>query len=79
MLSMLFSKFKGYIVGAGAVLAFVLSIYLKGRSAGRDSAEKEARDALEKDKSKAEEIRRDVDGMSGSELDSRLSAWTRKR
>lgn len=74
----LFSKFKGYIIGAGLVLASILGIYLKGRNDGAENAEDKAKDALDEDVQSQKDITEDVSGLSSDELDSRLSDWTRK-
>lgn len=75
--SLLF-KFKEWIMGAGVILASVLYIYLKGKSDGEKGANDKANKALERDKKSAKDIRDNVDSMSPSELDKRLSDWTRK-
>ena len=78
LLWMLWSKFKGYIIGAGAILASIGIIYAKGRSDGHDKAMGKVEDAIEDDVQDMEKIRRDLDGLSDDDLDDRLSDWTRK-
>lgn len=78
MIYLLWSKFKGYIIGAGALLASIGIIYAKGRSDGKESALDKVEDAIKDDVEDMEKIRRDLDGMSDDDLDDRLSDWTRK-
>lgn len=78
MMWLLWSKFKGYIIGAGALLASIGIIYAKGRSDGKESALDKVEDAIEDDVEDMEQIRRNLDGLSDDDLDDRLSNWTRK-
>lgn len=78
MVGLLWYKFKGYILGAGAIIASVLFAYLKGRKDGSDAAEAEARESLAEDVQSAKDIRDDVVSHSDAELDRRLSDWTRE-
>lgn len=75
---MLFYKFKEWIIGVWAILAFILFIYLKGKGDGESGAKSKALEALGQDRESAKNIRDSVENLSPSELDDRLSVWTRK-
>ena len=79
MLLALFNKVKGWIIGAGIVLASIAYIYLKGKHDGAENAEKEAEEAVRKDVEDYEEIKDRVSRMPDDELDSKLREWSRKR
>ncbi len=54
------SKLWGYVAAAGAALAAVLTIYLKGRSAGKDAAEEDYREAVT---DATEDLKKDADSI----------------
>lgn len=64
MITALWSRFSGWIIGALAVLAAVAGVYLKGRSAGKQVEQEKATERqLEQERAKSETIQeaRDVE------------------
>jgi hypothetical protein len=75
----LLGKLKGWLIGVFAILISISYIYLKGRSDGKANAEVDAAEALKNDVRSAKGIRDNVDSLTPTDLDKRLSKWTRKR
>ncbi|MEJ8474588.1 hypothetical protein [Roseibium algae] len=78
MIAGLIAKLKGWLIGAGAVLAALAFAFLKGRSSGAE--EERGRQALKDAKASkvSREIENDVQGLSERDVDKRLSRWLRK-
>lgn len=73
----LFNKFKGWLMGAAAIAAFIGYVYKQGRDDGIDKVNERLRkeqDAAIKEKRNLED---DVADDSDSELDERLSRWVK--
>lgn len=73
----LWFKLKGYILGAGAVMALVLGIYLKGRTDQKSVTEAKQNKKRLDDVERAKEIDNDIRKSSESDLDAELSKWMR--
>lgn len=84
MITALWSKFSKWIIGALGIVAAVVAVYLRGRSAGKAVEQKKAtqRD-LEAAQKHAETIRETIDvetevsRLPDSDVRERLSKWTR--
>lgn len=73
-------KFKEWLIGLGAVLAVLGSIYLKGRKDGADSVEDKAEEYILKDVEDRKKIKNSVDAMSDDAVRRELREhWTRKK
>lgn len=78
MITAILAKLKGWLIGAGAVLAALAFAFLKGRASGVE-AEKLRQAAKNAKAAKvAREIEDDVQGLSERDLDKRLSRWVRR-
>ncbi len=78
MLAFLFSlpsKLKLWLAISGAVIVAVAGAYLKGRSAGKEASEAAAMKRKMHAIKDAKRIENDVESLSESELDRRLSRW----
>lgn len=77
MIFLLWSKFKGWVIGAAAALALLLGAYLKGRSDQKDQNQnKELKDRLTSVK-KAKEVSDEVRKKSPSSVDRELDRFMR--
>lgn len=75
MLTVLFYKFKNWIIGFGAIALAILSVYAKGRSDGKNKAITDDREELRKDVQFKKSIKDDVANDTNSQLDERLRYW----
>jgi hypothetical protein len=77
LLSGLWSRFAGYVVALGALLAILVGAFLKGRSDGkavmREEQERHRREAITKKRKLDDEI----DDLAPADLDQRMGRWVR--
>lgn len=78
MLSLLLSKFGGWIAGAGALLLGLLALVGISRKAGKTAAEDQQIKQALTDAKDANAIDDSVHRLSDDELNKRLSEFTRK-
>ena len=76
-LKLIWSKIGGYIAVAGGAMAFVVGIFLYGRSAGKESAKAAAAKANAKAAKKARGVENDIQGIGDDAVDERLDKWMR--
>jgi stringent starvation protein B len=85
MIAALWTRFYGWIVGAGAALLMVAAIYARGRSVGKaieqqKATKRDLTDAQEQAKTihEATNVQAEVSRLPVSDLDQRLrDKWTR--
>lgn len=77
LLSMLLAKATPYIIGAGAILAAFAAAYLKGRSAGKRTAEtaQKAKEAQARDI--ADQVDNDVGALPADLARKELGKWSK--
>lgn len=76
-LTVLWNKFQGWILGAGAVAGLFLGVYLKGRTdQSASTTSKENKKRIE-DLETSKEIEDNVTKMPKSDLDRKLDKWMR--
>ena len=73
----LWSRFQGWVIGAGAIALAILTIYGKGRSDGKSKAVEDDRKELRKDVQTKKKLENDVANDSSDELDKRLRRWVK--
>lgn len=77
-LTALWGRIAGYVVAAGALLAMIGSIWLKGRQDGKaamqEEQERHRREVLEAKRKRDSEI----DNLAPADLDHRFDRWVRK-
>lgn len=76
-LTMLWNKFQGWILGAGAVAGLLLGVYLKGRNDQSDATTSKENKKRIKDLKTSKEIEDNVSKMPRSDLDRKLDRWLR--
>lgn len=73
----LWSKFKGWLIGAGVAITLVLGAYLKGRSDQKETLQnKELKDRI-KSINQSKEVNDEVRKMSPSDVDRELDRFMR--
>ncbi len=77
LLATLWSRFAGYVTAAGALIAVLFSIWLKGRADGKaamkEEQERHRREAIARKRKLDDE----VDSMDRAALDGALKRWVR--
>lgn len=77
-LAALWGRIAGYLVAAGALIAMIGAIWLKGRQDGkelmREEQERHRREALEAKRKRDSEI----DNLGPADLDHRFQRWVRE-
>jgi hypothetical protein len=71
----IFGKVWGWLVAFGALGAFLLGIYAKGRTDGKTNQQEKTRKETDAAIKEKREIEDDVANDSDSELDKRMSRW----
>lgn len=78
ILSALWAKFAGWAVGAGAILAAIGGVWLKGRSDGKAAEQA----AIARHRAEAIENKRklddEIDNLAPADVDERFDRWVRK-
>lgn len=69
-MSLLWLKFKGYVIAAGAGLALLVTIFLKGKAAGREQAELKQREAADAARKRKEGVQPATSGSTVDKLQS---------
>lgn len=84
MITALWARFYGWILGAVAVLAAIAGVYLRGRSAGKQAVEQKAtKQQLEEERARADTIQEvhdaqtEVARLPDDAVDDGLREWTR--
>lgn len=73
----LWAKIWGYVIGAGAVIAFVLAVYVKGQEDQKSSALAKQNQQRVKDLQKAKVIHDEVSSMPEPDVDKSLGKFMR--
>lgn len=73
MLSLLWSKFSGYVIAIGGVLAILAAAYSKGR---KDQKSSQTADNLKSIKA-AKEIENEVSNLGSNDIDAEYVKWLR--
>ncbi len=75
----LWSKFKEYILAAGAAVALIAGVYIKGRLDEKSSLNTKAAKQHTADLETARKIDENVDHMSDTDVDRELSQFVRHK
>jgi uncharacterized membrane protein len=76
-LKLIWSKIGGYLAVAGGAVAFVVGVFLYGRSAGKESAKAAADKKDAKAIKKARGVENEIQGIGDDAVDDRLGKWLR--
>lgn len=75
----LWNKFTGYIIAVGAAVVFLLGLWFKAKSEGKNEAKLESFKDQAKDNKKALEISHRVDITTDNDVDKQLQLFTRDK
>jgi hypothetical protein len=73
----LLARLKMYLWFIGAALLAVVTVYFRGKAAGRDELEYEIKDKRLEDLKTAKEVEDEIEIMDDVELATRASRWVR--
>lgn len=75
MIAALWSKACGYLIAAGAGIAFLVAVYAKGKADAVAAQKAEHYETVKQ----AREIEHEVQNLDGDDVDRRLSQWMRDK